>query len=85
VVTPISSRLERGSDRAAPSSVRELMALNRLLQALPPAAERQAIFLGATEPHAARPKEKPPRGDASRPRPVGGVNELVKYADIDVR
>jgi hypothetical protein len=25
----------------------------------------------------------PPRGDASRPRPVGGVNGLVKYADID--
>ena len=29
--------------------------------------------------------ESPPRGDASRPRPVGGVNELVKYAEIDVR
>jgi len=48
-------RLERGSDQAAPSSVRELMALNRLIR--PPAAGRQAIFLGATEPRAARPKE----------------------------
>jgi hypothetical protein len=61
--------------------VRELMALNRYCCA--PAGGRQAIFLGATEPRAARPKEKPPRGDASRPRPLGGVNELVKYADID--
>ena len=49
------SRLERGSDQAAPSSVRELMALNRLIR--PPAAGRQAIFLEATEPRAARPKE----------------------------
>jgi len=24
-------------------------------------------------------------GDASRQRPLGGVNELVKYADIDAR
>jgi hypothetical protein len=31
-------RLERGSDQAAPSSVRELMALNRLIR--PPAAKR---------------------------------------------
>jgi hypothetical protein len=33
----------------------------------------------------ARPGKTPPRSDASRPRPVGGVNELVKYADIDAR
>jgi len=32
-----------------------LMALNRLIR--PPAAGRQAIFLEATEPRAARPKE----------------------------
>jgi hypothetical protein len=63
--------------------VRELMALNRCC--VHPAAGRQAIFLGATEPRAARPKEKPPRGDASRPTRLGAVNELVKYADIDVR
>ena len=49
-----------------------------------PAARRQAIFLGATEPRGARPGKTPPRGnDASRPRPVGDVNELVKYTDID--
>src|SRR5262245_16243221 len=53
---------------------------------LSPAAGRQAIFLGATGPRAARPgKETPPRSDASRPRLRGAVNELVKYADIDVR
>src|SRR5262249_17305743 len=51
----------------------------------PPAAGRQAIFLGATGPRAARPGKAPPRSDASRPRRLGGVNELVKYADIDVR
>src|SRR5215813_1504649 len=51
-----------------------------------PAAGRQAIFLGATGPRAARPgKETPPRSDTSRPRPLGAVNELVKYADIDAR
>jgi hypothetical protein len=31
----------------------------------------------------ARPGKIPPRSDASRPRPLGSVNELVKYADID--
>src|SRR6516225_3459137 len=38
-------------------------------------------------PSRALPAEKEPsRGsDVSRPRPVGGVNELVKYADIDWR
>src|SRR6516162_4910951 len=31
-------------------------------------------------------EKEPSRGsDVSRPRPVGGVNELVKYADIDAR
>jgi hypothetical protein len=43
------------------------------------------MFLGTTEPRAARPGFPAAQGDASRPRPVGGVNELVKYADIDVR
>jgi hypothetical protein len=68
------SRLERGSDQAAPSPVRELTALNRYCCA--PAGGRQAIFLGATEPRAARPKEKPPAGNASRPRQAGDVNEV---------
>jgi hypothetical protein len=75
------SRLERGSDQAAPCA--RVDGLEPLIRA--PAAERQAIFLVATEPRAARPGKPPPRSDASRPRPVGGVNELVKYADIDVR
>src|SRR5262249_12998288 len=36
--------------------------------------------------HALPDREKPARGgDASRPRPLGGVNELVKYAGIDAR
>src|SRR5262249_41057673 len=51
----------------------------------PPAAGRQAIFLGATEPRAARPEETRRGATPSRPRPVAGVNELVKYADIDAR
>jgi hypothetical protein len=46
------SRLERGSDQAAP--YRELMALNRN-EIRSPAVGRQAIFLGATEPRATRP------------------------------
>jgi|SRR6516225_9126224 len=75
-------RLERGSDQAAPSSVRELMALNRLIR--PPAAGRQAIFLGATEPRAARPKEI--RRGAT---PVGqgrlAVSTVGKNAYIDAR
>jgi len=55
--------LERGSDQAAPPPVRELMALNRtaLKRASPRAAGRQAIFLGATEPRAARPERNLPR------------------------
>src|SRR5262249_35223606 len=44
--------------------------------------DRQAIFLGATEPRAARPERSYREGDASRPRRGGGVNELVKYGDI---
>src|SRR5262249_6360793 len=39
---------------------------------------------GARGPGAGGAGNAPPQGDASRPRPVG-VNELVKYADIDVR
>jgi len=61
------------------------MALNRYAQMSRPTAGRQAIFLGPTEPRAARPERNPSRDDASRPRPLGGVNELVKYADIDAR
>src|SRR5262249_19712758 len=39
-------------------------------------ARRQAIFLGATEPRAARPERSLCReGDASRPRQSGGVNQ----------
>ena len=54
------SRLERGSDQAAPPPVRELMFLEPLMLASP-AGGRQAIFLGATGPRAARPEETPPR------------------------
>ena len=41
----------------------------------PRAAGRQTIFLGTTEPRAARPGFPATRGDTSRPRPVGGVND----------
>src|SRR5262249_285807 len=34
---------------------------------------------------AARPEKARRGATPSRPRPVGGVNELVKYADIDAR
>jgi hypothetical protein len=51
------SRLERGSDQAAPP-VRVSMALNRMKPCLPPAG-RQAIFLGVTGPRAARPGRSP--------------------------
>jgi hypothetical protein len=39
-----------------------------------PTAARQAIFLGTTEPRAARPGRGLPRGDVSRPRRFGRVN-----------
>ena len=64
-----------------PLPLRELMALNR--HERPPAVGRQAIFLGAAEPRAARPRKSRRGATPSRPRPVSGVNELVKYADID--
>src|SRR5262249_7131612 len=47
--------------------------LEPLTMRFPSRARRQAIFLGATEPHAIRPKGAR-REHASRPRPVGGVN-----------
>jgi hypothetical protein len=76
--------IRKGQRPGCPSPVRELMALNRNEKPFP-ATGRQAIFLRATEPRPARPGKAPPRGDASRPSPVGGVNELVKYADVDLR
>src|SRR6516162_105067 len=71
------SRLERGSDQAAPPCAR----VDGLepFTARSPAAGWQAIFLGATEPRAARPEKARRGATPSRPRPVGGVNELVKY------
>src|SRR5262249_38138589 len=54
-------RLEGAATRL-PLPVRELMALNRNPHV--PAAGRQAIFLGTTEPRAARPRKAPPRSDA---------------------
>ena len=46
--------------------LRESMALNRTILGVP-GSGRQAIFLGATEPRAARPGKDRRRGDASRP------------------
>jgi hypothetical protein len=78
--------VRRGSDQGCPSPVRELMALSRSLHETPPPRARgQAIFLGATEPRAARPGRTRREDNASRPRPAGGVKRLVKYADIGAR
>ena len=64
-------RLERGSDEAAP-----LARVDGL--------EPDNAYLSGSRN--GRPPFWERRGsDASRPRPVGGVNELVKYADIDAR
>jgi hypothetical protein len=73
--------IRRGSDQAAPPCAR----VDGLepFTAWSPAAGRQAIFLGATGPRAARPEKARRGATPSRPRPVGGVNELVKCADID--
>jgi hypothetical protein len=61
--------------------MRKLMALNR---AVP--RDRTAGHLSGSDRATRCPIEViPAAGDASRPRPIGGVNELVKYADIDVR
>src|SRR6266568_1448424 len=57
------SRLERAATRLPLARADGLEPLTT-----PPAAGRQAIFLGATEPRAARPGKKPPRAAASRPR-----------------
>src|SRR5262249_10494502 len=80
---PFPLPIRKGQRPGCPLFCAQVDGLEPLIR--PPAAGRQAIFLGATEPRAARPERKPAAGDASRPRPVGGVNELVKYAEIDVR
>jgi hypothetical protein len=49
-------RFERGSNRAAPSPCARVDGLES------PRAGEQAIFLGATEPRAARPGRNPPPG-----------------------
>jgi hypothetical protein len=54
--------LKGAATRAAPSSLREPMALSPSMTV--PRAEGQAIFLRATEPRAARPGRNPPRGAA---------------------
>src|SRR5215831_7435342 len=64
------SRLERGSDQAAPSSARELMALNPLICPPPPQQDGRPSFWERPS-HAPPDRGNPPRGDASRPRPVG--------------
>ena len=53
------SRLERGSDQAAPSSVRELMALNRLIR---PPRGRTAGHLSGSDRATRRPTEEIRRG-----------------------
>src|SRR5262249_61432147 len=60
------------------------MALNRMKPRLPAAGRGRPSFW---RPSRALPGREgaQPRGNTSRPRPVGGVNELVKYADIDAR
>jgi hypothetical protein len=77
------SRLERGSDGAALPCAR-VDGLEPMKNHAPP---RQVGRPSFWRPSRALPDpEKPCRGAMpSRPRPVGGVNELVKYADIDVR
>jgi len=60
------------------------MALNRSDRLSAPRQRRQAIFLGATEPRAARPETTLPRSDASRPRQVGGVNQRCDVRPIDL-
>jgi hypothetical protein len=75
-------RFRKGQRSGCPLPlVRESMALNRRF--VSPRAARQAIFLGATGPRAARP-EGSHRGVRSRPRPVGGVNQRCDVCHIDV-
>ena len=64
--------IKRGSNQAAPPPCARVDGLEPIVMKRP-RARRQAIFLGAIEPRAARPGRTPPRGGAvSRPRPVGG-------------
>src|SRR5262249_45584344 len=70
---------KRGSDQAAP--LRELMALNRI-NASP--RGRTAGHLSGSDRGMRCPTGVVRReSDVSRPRPVGGVNELVKNPYID--
>src|SRR5262245_40956404 len=78
------SRLKRGSDQAAPLLGRELTALNRIM--LPRGGT--AGHLSGSDRATRCPTGETRRGALCpiiRPSPVGGVNELVKYTDIDAR
>jgi hypothetical protein len=74
VARPFCSRLERGSDQAAPLA--RVDGLEPTRRNLTPASGTAGHLLGATEPRAAGPGKGPPRGACavSRPRPVGGAN-----------
>jgi hypothetical protein len=69
----------RGAAIGLPSPLRELMALSRMN---PRERDGKRSFWG--RPSRALPDRNIPRreNNASRPSPVGGVNELVKYADV---
>jgi hypothetical protein len=69
----------RGAAIGLPSPLRELMALSRMN---PRERDGKRSFWG--RPSRALPDRDIPRreNNASRPSPVGGVNELVKYADV---
>src|SRR5262245_9276245 len=76
----------KGQRPGCPSPVRELMALSRSLRERP--ASERAGHLSESDRATRCPTGKiPPRGPgtASRPRLIGGVKRLVKYADFDVR
>src|SRR5262245_50159155 len=77
--------IQRGSDQAAPPSVRELMALNPVLHE-DPRARGQAIFLKA-EPRATRLGKTPPAGShmlAERLRLVKIINVVRNHQSVKI-
>ena len=78
------SRL-KGQRPGCPSSVRELMALNRRISLRLPPAARKAIFLGATGPRAARPGRNRRGADVSRAKASWRCQRLVKNPYFDAR
>src|SRR5262249_28032116 len=71
--------IRRGSDQAALSA--RVDGLEPRMKCLPPRGRTAGHLSGSDRATRCPTGNSPPPGDASRPRPLGGVNEL-EYADL---